>query len=389
MKRFISLLFLLLFAIILPAQSREELEKERNRIINEIELAQKTLQQTSASKSAKLQELQLINDKISKRRLLIDNLKNSIIVSQKAINSNALTLKNNKEQLAKIKNQYALLLRMTYLKKLGTNEWAYLLSVENLNQAFLRWSYMKQFEKYCNDKADQIKKLQLEIDSKIKGIENFKQNQAQLLQNESEQVASLENDQSAKNNILKALKKDENKLRKNLAEAQKEREKLNFAIENTILTELYKRESEPSNNDKNFDDLSSDFSENKGRFPLPVNNGYISGKFGVHPHPTLKGVKINNNGIDIQATTGAVVLAIHPGKVIGIAQIPGYNNMVIVQHGNYYTVYSRLDRVLVTKDSEISSGSPLGNISDTESLLHFEIWKNKTKENPEKWLLIE
>lgn len=388
MRRFISLFCILLgVAMVLPAQDRETLEKERIRIINEIELAQKNLQKTSLSKTEKLKELQLINDKIYKRRTLIKNLKTSISASEKAIQENYTTLNNYENQLTKIKDQYALLLRMSYLKKLGTNEWAYLLSVNNLNQAFLRWRYMKQFEQYCTDKATQIKNLQTDIDLKIQEIESYKNNQSQLLKTESNQVASLESDQADKNKILESLKKDENKLRKNLSEAQKEREKLNASIENAIVAELNKRKAEPSRNSRLFEELSANFSDNKGRFPLPVNNGYISGKFGIHPHPTLKGVKINNNGVDIQASPGAVVLSIHPGKVIGIAQIPGYNNMVIVQHGNYYTVYSRLDRVLVSKDAEITSGTPIGNISDTESTLHFEIWKNKTKENPENWLI--
>jgi septal ring factor EnvC (AmiA/AmiB activator) len=384
MIRFISVLLWVFSLSTIYAQSREELEIERNRIIQEIELAQLSLEETSQNKNEKLRELQLLNDKISKRKSLIGNLKNSVLQAEQLILQNEESLINYESQLANIKDQYGKLLRITYLKKLSTNEWAYLLSVENLNQAFLRWRYMKQFERYCADKAAQIKNLQKEIDSKIQNIEEFKSKQSQLLQNESSQISKLQKDQNEKNKILSELKKDESQLRANLVKAKKEREKLNFAIENAIVSELNRRKNELEEAD--IEVLSEHFSDNKGKLPWPLTNGYVSGKFGVQNHPTLKGVQINNNGIDIQSNSGAVVLAVHPGKVIGIAQIPGYDNMVIVQHGDFYTVYSRLSRVLVQKEKMIKIGAPIGNISDSDSILHFEIWKNKSKENPEKWL---
>jgi septal ring factor EnvC (AmiA/AmiB activator) len=384
MIRYFNIILLVFSFSTVVAQSREELEKERSRIIQEIELAEQTLEETSQNKNERLRELQLLNDKISKRQSLINNIKNSILQSEQSIIQNEESLANYEKQLVNIKDQYSKLLRITYLKKLSTNEWAYLLSVENLNQAFLRWRYMKQFEKYCSDKAAQIKNIQEEIDSKIQNIEEFKLNQSQLLKNESSQISKLQKDQNEKNKILSVLKKDENQLKANLTKAKKEREKLNSAIENAIVSELNRRENEI--NESNYADLSENFNENKGKLPWPLTNGYVSGKFGIQDHPTLKGVQINNNGIDIQSNAGAVVLAVHPGKVIGIAQIPGYDNMVIVQHGDFYTVYSRLERVLVQKEKMIKAGTPIGNVSDSNSNLHFEIWKNKSKENPEKWL---
>ena len=136
--------------------------------------------------------------------------------------------------------------------------------------------------------------------------------------------------------------------------------------------------------------LSENFENNKGKLPWPSEKGVISGTFGEHPHPVLKKVKINNNGIDILTSEGSNAKAIFDGVVTRIMNVPNYNNVVIIRHGEYLTVYSNLNEVFVKKGEKVKTWQDIGYIftdkEDSKTELHFEIWKAKTLQNPLHWL---
>ena len=138
--------------------------------------------------------------------------------------------------------------------------------------------------------------------------------------------------------------------------------------------------------------LSDDFAGNRGRLPFPVAGRYtIVGTFGEQQHQELKYVRTNNSGIDIQTNPGAEARAVFNGEVTRVFVVPGYNNSVIIRHGNYLTVYSNLSQVYVKAGDKVSTRQTIGKIfTDTESgnatILHFQLWKEKTKLNPTPWL---
>ena len=139
-------------------------------------------------------------------------------------------------------------------------------------------------------------------------------------------------------------------------------------------------------------ELSNSFSQNKGRLPMPLSGKYmIVGHFGQQQHQELKYVRTSNSGIDIQTSPGADARAVFNGEVTRVFVVPGYNNSVIVRHGNYLTVYSNLSRVYVKAGDRVSTRQAIGRIySDPEdgnsTILHFQLWKEKTKLNPQPWL---
>ncbi|HMQ06786.1 MAG TPA: peptidoglycan DD-metalloendopeptidase family protein [Saprospiraceae bacterium] len=388
MLKYISFIFFILYNLTnAGAQSRASLEEERNRIIKEIELTQKNLERASRSKSAKFNELKALQDNMSKREELIINIKKSIEQAASDIQKNNEQQANLLNEIGKIKHQYYQLIRYQYLKKMSGNTWIYLLSAKNLNDALIRWRYAKQFENFTLNKSVEVHKISEEIEFKNKIISENKTLQEELLKTSSEQYQMLQTEREKENRILKDLSKDEARLRKELEKAQSEREKLNKAIEDAIIAELERRDKEKSRKaEDSAIALSELFEDNRGRFPWPVDKGYISNPFGVQPHPSIKGLKINNNGVDIASTPGALVKSIHNGKVIGITSIPGYENMVIVQHGNFYTVYSKLSSVEVKNNQQVKTGAVLGKLADDNTILHFEVWKNKSKVDPELWL---
>lgn len=136
-------------------------------------------------------------------------------------------------------------------------------------------------------------------------------------------------------------------------------------------------------------ELSSSFAGNRGRLPWPVGRGFISQRFGRHPHPVLKNVTVENRGIDIQTDAGAPVRACFDGKVLTIANIAGMNTIVMIQHGDFFTVYAKLRGVTVHEGQRVSAREVIGTVAtDAEgtSEVQFQVWHNSANLNPETWL---
>jgi septal ring factor EnvC (AmiA/AmiB activator) len=136
--------------------------------------------------------------------------------------------------------------------------------------------------------------------------------------------------------------------------------------------------------------VSKEFQGNRGKLPWPVKNGIITGHFGRQPHPTIPNIEIVNNGIDIQTDQGAPVRSVFEGTVVGTQYVPGFDYMVILQHGDYYTVYSNLAELSVKKGDKVAIRQNIGKVSTDSktntSEVHFEIWKEKTRLNPQEWV---
>jgi len=381
MRFYCLALLLISLPVIGTSQSRQQLEKERAKIIEQIEQTSKNLEATKSNKKATLKDLQAIENQISKRKELIKNIQNQIKNADQAIASNGVKIDSLDQDLAQLDDQYKKLVRNMYLRELAANKWAYIFSASSVNDAFLRWRYSKQYEAFAKQKTNQFNTLKGNINNKTNSILEEKKYVEALLLDEKKNFQQLEKDQRKKDEILANLKKEESTLRANLSKKKKQRESLNQEIEKIILAELSKakKKKTPTN-------ASTSTGINKKTLLWPA-QGYISGKFGNQRHPTLQNVRINNNGIDITCKKSAAVSAVADGVVIGITSIPGYDNMVIVQHGEYYSVYSKLTQVNIKKDQSIKAGQTIGKLANTLAPeLHFEFWQGKKKLNPEHWL---
>jgi len=135
--------------------------------------------------------------------------------------------------------------------------------------------------------------------------------------------------------------------------------------------------------------LSSTFASNKGKLPWPVGNGFVSEQYGKHAHPTLRGVTIENNGTNFLSSNGSVARSVFKGEVVAVMEIPGMQNMVMVSHGDYFTVYAKLASVFVKVGDKVDTKQSIGKIytnDGNETELHFELWFNQAKQNPEYWI---
>ena len=361
------------------AQSRTQLEDERNRIIEQIEQTSKNLEKTASNKKATLSDLKAIESQIKNRKKLIANIQKELKKADNTIANNNVKIDSLDGNITYLDDQYNDLAQNMYIRELASNKWAYIFSASSVNDAFLRWRYSKQYEAFATQKTDQVLSQKGKISDKTESVKEEKTYIKKLLQDEKKSYKKLEKDQKKKDEILSQLKKEESGLKSDLAKKKKQREKLNKEIENIIFSELSKNKTAEKIT------VSADIKNKRLAWPA---KGFISGRFGNQPHPTIKNVRINNNGIDIACKKSATISAAASGKVISVTSIPGYGNMVIIKHGSeYYSVYSKLAHIIVKKDESIQAGQTLGRLADENSPeLHFEFWKGKEKLDPAKWL---
>lgn len=375
------------------SQTRKELESKRLEIIKNIEKTNKSLESTKKLKVANVEKLKLLEQQITQRQQLITTLKNEVSMQDRKLEGNMSTLDSLGNKQNTLVTQYSQMLRMSYLKKMSNSKWSYLLSSKNLINLLLRWIYLNQMKQYTKNKLESIANISTSIKSSNEEIKKLQEEKKKLVEETEKNMSFLAREQKEKDELVKKLGLKEQYLANDLKKKQKEREKLNAAIEKIITDELAKAREKAkvdSKEAKAVETNNAGFANNRGGLAWPVNNAVVSSRFGNQPHPTVKNVTISNSGIDFTIQGRGTVKSIFEGEVIGYKEIPGYKKMVIVQHGSYFTVYSKLDEVIIDKGQKVEKGSILGytyaEVNGT-SQLHFELWKDKVKQDPEKWLV--
>ncbi len=388
-------------------QSRKELEEKRKKLLRDIEQTSSLLQQTKQDKAATLSRYVTLQKQISKRQQLVETLQEEMSFLLNNIERTATVVMALNDDIERLKTEYVKIARHAYRQKLTHSNWLFLLSAKSFNDAFRRWQYLRQYDRYRQRQARLILDTQQTLLDKIKALEDRKLEKERLLSTEQRQSRMLGMEMQAKNQLLEELKGDEARLARDLEGKQAAASKLNKAIEKVIREEMERiRREERSaaaaasaatpgkvvkpTATPEVASISSEFQGNRGKLPWPVKNGVITGHFGRQPHPSIPNIEIVNNGIDIQTDEGAPVRAVFEGTVVGTQFIPGFDYMVILQHGSYYTVYSNLEEVSVKKGDKVTIRQALGKVSTDRktntSEVHFEIWKDKTRLNPQEWV---
>jgi len=210
------------------------------------------------------------------------------------------------------------------------------------------------------------------------------------MRNQREQEnRSLQQEEKRAKDIITQLSRREREFRQQLTAKRKEIERLNREIERILAEAAKAKKSSDYKNTEADRVLSDKFENNKGRLPWPVKEGVIIDHFGQHNHPVFKNIKLPfNNGITISTNLNAQALAVFDGIVKQILVMPGYNQCVLIQHGNFYTFYTKLDRVSVKSGDSVKTGQILGTLAEAEgnSAIHFQLWSGTIKQNPEHWL---
>ncbi len=377
---FLYLLLILLASFKVNGQSREDLEQRRNDIIQKIDDTNELLKETAQNKKVILSDLVIIESQIANRKLLLEQVSEEIELIEKDILSHAFEQEEKQRKVDSLKLQYNKVLRAVYRQRALHNPILALLSSESVSQGLLRANVYYRLQEYVGDKLAYIKKEQALLESQIASMSQDKDQKRDALKRIAEQSAKLENEQARQNVMIASLQEDESLLRENLDKQRKDRERMNAEIETVLKSEL-KASKEISSTDSAFDQL-------RGNMTAPVRGGVITSKYGKQPHPTMKNITISNNGVDMRAPLNAEVMAVYEGKVVSVSQMSGFGVTVILEHGKYYTVYSRLGEAFVKKGDQVSKDQVLGRleVKDDSSEFHFEIWKDNKTQNPQVWL---
>jgi septal ring factor EnvC (AmiA/AmiB activator) len=373
-------------------QTKKELEEQKKKTLEEIEDATNLLKETQETRKENVGQIQIINRRITLRGQIIESIEKETMLLDEEINEKSRLVAQMEQDLKTLKNEYAKLILFSYKNRDKYDRIIFLFSAENFNQAYKRLRYIKQFVIFRRKQAEGIKSLEGKMLNEIKALEEQREEKINLAEAKKKESNTLQRELNQKSTLITQLKKRENELRKQIAEKKKISERIENEISEIVSAEAKRLKSADLYKTLTPEEriISNNFMENKGRLPWPTEKGVITEHFGIHPHPVLKGITIENNGVDIVTIPGAEARAIFEGVVSKVIAIMGANYTVIIRHGNYLTVYQNLINVKVKKGDNVKLKQSIGTIyTDKETnltMLHIEIWKELQKQNPEEWL---
>ena len=391
--RYISLVLLLLsFTMAAVAQDTRAQEEKKARLEREIAIIDKQLAENASQSSSMLSDLSLIRKKISNRKALVSETdrqirqySDSIYLTQKEIN-------RLQARVDTLTAHYSKLVMSAY-KNRDTRIWyMYMFASENLGQAFRRFGYFKNLSSHMKAEARNIRAMQEDLEQKKDRLAALKKDAEAIKAQRQKELDNLKKDETKADNVVKKLQKDRKTYQNQLAAKKKEVNALNREIARLIADAM---KTEGQNKQKAQKPkapvdmkLDAEFSKNKGKLPWPADGPVVS-SFGKHYHPVYKNLELPpNNGVDIALSKGAHVHVVFDGVVSQVLVMPGYNQCVLVQHGNYFTLYCKMKNIAVKAGDKVKTGQLLGDIDtiNGQTQLHFEVWKGKTPQNPESWL---
>jgi murein hydrolase activator len=394
MKKF--LVFIFSFLIItgyLFSQNKDVLESKRKNILDEINNANELLKSTELKRNESTMKVQLLNRKMLLRKKYINELGNEItridtLISQKNDAIQCLTEDLNKQQ-----SEYGKLIAGYYKARKSQNWIIILLSSANIQQAYLRFYYLKRISIHRKSVLKNIREIISKIEEEKINCSQFKDQKSGLITDTKKEFITLENEKNESDIAIKELKRKENKLKQSIKKNQEIAHRLQNEISDIIREELRKAKAAKStplyeNLNANDKKLSKNFKDNKGKLPWPVDYGVVVAEYGEHAHPALKNIKVKNNGIDINSRDKEPVKCIYDGVVSKVFAILGANNAVIIRHGNFLTLYQNIVDVRVAVGQKVSIKQVIGLVSEDQgrSVLHIEIWEELKSQNPEDWL---
>ena len=394
----ICILLSLVFSYPVHAQkSKSQLQKEKQQNIEKIKETEKILSETGQQKKSSMGELSALNQRIGQQEQLIGSIKGEINLLDEDINENNQIIQALEEDLAKLKEEYSSMLFSAQKASGKTNKLTFLFSAQSFEQMLMRLKYMEQYGKSRQEQAEAITRVHQVLAEQVRQTEIIKNQKNHLLNDELAENNNLTHLKQKQRTVVKSLEKEEKRLKKDLEETRKSVAQLDKLINDIIKEEIARAAREAAaakaaNKSTAVVEasiaLSSSFEDNRAKFPWPA-SGFISQKFGRQNHPVLKGIILQNDGINIQTQQGEKVKCIFEGEVRAVAIFPAIGSSVIINHGDYFTVYSGLREVFVKKGQKVVTNQEIGQVSingDGISELRFQIRKNTVALNPQAWL---
>lgn len=377
----------------LYAQDRTAMENKRQKLLEEIRYTERLLSKAKKDAQATLSDITALNHKISLRERLVAGIKTEVRVVEGELRENEDEIRKLKAELEKLRENYASSVYTSYKYQKANQQLLFVLGAENINQAVRRMNYIRKLNGKRQEEAVKIDKASEEIESRITQLEKDREEKKVLLAENELQMRELQQEKSTKNDFIARLKKDETKLKAEIKKKDDEAKKLDreirLIIERELAAKADKNDKSPkfSQTPEVAARLSKDFAANKGKLPWPVEQGYVSRRFGKHKHPELRNIEEDNTGIDIRTNENAKVRAVFDGMVVSVLTNPIFKHAVIIKHGNYFTVYSKLGKVNVKQGDRVQTKEVIGYVYSSEvAEVHLEVWQGRTNLDPYSWI---
>jgi len=432
-KYWVPILILIVFTIQLHAQDKKELEIKRKQTQKEIEYTNSLIKKTRLEKKNSMNQLLVLNKKISAREELINNMQSEIAYLDNRINILNIKLDSLEKDLIQLKHAYAQMIVFAYKTRSAYDKLIFVLSAENFNKSYRRLRYLQYYGEYRQKQITHIINTKTEMKNILLQLKEKKAQKEQLKSETEKEKLELSKDKEEQTQILSKLKKQESELLKKLNEQKKADKQLQESIKRLIAEEMRKareeaerkakllaeqkaKENAKNKNNKTENNptnkptppaenkttstellltpeeqlLNDKFEANRGKLPWPTERGVILSSYGEHEHAVLKGVKVRNDGIYISTLPNAKVRSIFDGEVSKVLAIPGKNKIVLIKHGNYFTVYANLSDVFVQPGQKVKTKQYIGiastDLDEDKTYVELQIWNGNIKLNPELWI---
>jgi len=427
LQKILFILFLSVLTFSAVAQTESQLRRKKEAIQREIEQLQKNLNKTASGKKLTIQQINTINAQIRLRQDKIGTINSEIKNLDNQISQNTNTVHTLQGQLGDLKKEYAGMIRFAQRNRNSYDKMMFIFASKDFNQAYKRIKYLQQFSQYRKKQAGYIENTQQDLNGKIKVLDKTLKEKSDLLKEQERERERLSKDKSKQSVELNKLSKDEKQFKQDITSRKKQQAQIDRAISAAIqraIEEARRKAAEearrkaaeeariaaakakaenkpapatpatPTAKAKSTGELltatpetarlSAGFENNRGRLPWPVATGTITERFGLHK---LDQASYTNDGVDITTTDGAAVRAVFAGKVAAVQVMMG-RTVVLINHGEYFTVYQNLKSVSVSVGNSVDTKQTIGVVANTgdDAVLKFQIRRGQAALNPEAWI---
>ncbi|MGC6402588.1 MAG: murein hydrolase activator EnvC family protein [Flavobacteriaceae bacterium] len=379
------------------SKRQKELEDQRERLTREIKQINQLLFKNTTQKKDALTEVEDLDVKLDiRKRLIRVNNEEANLLTQR-IQVNTRDIETLREELKKLKEDYAQMIRESYISKSSQNRLMFLFSSESVLQAYKRVQYLKQYTSFRKKQGEKITEKTLTLQELNQTLIRQKEKKEALIEANKKEQEALSKERNQQERLVQDLRKKAKGLNRQINQKQKKAEEIDKEIDRLIREAIAaSNKAAGSKSTTQFaltpEDqlLASNFVGNKGRLPWPVAKGVVVQRFGTQPHPVVRTTMIKSNGVTIATEPQAVARAVFEGEVMALLTFKGSNPTVLVKHGNYITAYKNLGKVYVKKGQKVQAKDPLGEVFSNpqtgKTTLQFSVFMNMKPQNPTAWL---
>ena len=388
----IILLLIVLISSSLSSQTKQDLENQKKQIQEDIKKIELKLKTNSKQKKLIVSNAEDINYKIKLQQNLINNINSQLNLILREIDRNENRLSDLKQRELILKDELSKMLLSAYKKKSNLNKLMFVFSSTSFQQAYKRIQYFKQYANFQNKTLSKIKINSNDIKNVIVVLDSQKINKKLLIDENEEIKRDLSIEYTGLNNLIAEVNKNQKRYSAEIKQKQKLTREIDKKIQRLIEEALAKAKKKDGRFELTEEAklISKNFNANKGKLPSPVIRGSVVLGFGKQPHPIVKTTTIQSNGVRIRTSSDVEARTIFNGEVYSIIKSKNNTHTILIQHGNFFTVYKNLSDIYVKKGDKLKTKDSIGKIAtdplNGQTILSFSIFNNGIPQNPRFWI---